>query len=373
MSEIILPPGLPKDLQVHTIPANTMPWYDFRSRGIGGSDVGYLMGLSQYKASIEVFYEKIGDTEPFMEDNEATFHGKYFEGYLKKMWEYWDGKDRGYIKNYQAGVKIREVKLIDSYIVNPKYPWLFASLDGLIPQGQFSLLKGAPKLEKPGILEVKTISGFYMKQWEAGIPPQYLAQVHQYMLVLDLDYCEIILMKDGRYLSVLPIERNQKMCDRILEMTHDFWYERVEPAKALKKAKIMYEKDDRFDLAEQAIAQVHELEPPPDESPAYKEFLAKKLLFDPISKEGEQQQLFDAINYKKWSEAVKACENVKRGYENKIRHHMNEINADKLDFLESGYIALTQRKGSNKTTFNNRVKVDIDADDIRDEIDTLNI
>ncbi len=370
-NKIQLPLGLPSDLEVYTIPANTPPWYDFREKGIGGSEVGYLMGLSPYKSSVEVFYEKIGGIEQFMEDNEATFHGKYFENYVKDIWQYWDGQASGYIKNYQAQKKIRDVVQVDSYIINPKFPWLFASLDGIIPQGQFTLKNGAPLLEKPGVLEVKTISSMYARMWEAGIPPQYLTQVHQYMIVLEVDYAEIILLKDGRYVEVLPIERDERLCEQILSITKDFWYNKVLPAKQLKEDVVKHEQDDRMDLSEEAQGEIHLLEPSPDDSEAYKNFQASKQLFDPIEVEGDQQSIFTLAEHLKWGVVEKKAKAMKLLQENRIRKTMADINADKMTFGDSGYCSLSVRKGSSKTTFRNGLKIEVNKEDIEDQIEGL--
>jgi len=373
MSEIQLPLSLPRDLQIHTMQANTPEWYKFRERGIGGSEVGYIMGLSPYKCSMEVFQEKIGEVEPFSDDNEASFHGKYFENYLRKIWKYYDGSKIGYIKNQQARKVAREYLEVSSYVVNPKYPWLFASVDGLINAGQFTLLPGAPILEKPGILEVKTISSMYARLWEEGIPPQYLTQVHQYMLIMEVDYAEIILLKDGRYIDVMPIERNEKMCQAIIDVTKEFWYNSVVPAQECKVKATEAEKNDRFDLAEQYAAKIQMLEPGPDSSEAYKNFMANKQLFDPIEKEGTQDDLFDLIAYKKWHEVGKIAKSNKTLYENKVRKRMSDVNADKLDLDESGYVSLTTKKGSTKTVFNNRIKIKLDIDAIKEKIENVNL
>ena len=48
---------------IYTSTVNMAPddWLMFRNRGIGASEVGYIMGLSPYKSNVELFYEKIGE------------------------------------------------------------------------------------------------------------------------------------------------------------------------------------------------------------------------------------------------------------------------------------------------------------------------
>ena len=63
-----------KDL-IHTSTQDMTPeqWLGFRKRGIGASEVGAIMGLSQYKSNVELFYDKIGQGLGFNVENIAMF------------------------------------------------------------------------------------------------------------------------------------------------------------------------------------------------------------------------------------------------------------------------------------------------------------
>ena len=56
-----------------TVEMSPDDWLGFRGRGIGASEVGYIMGLSPYKSNVELFYEKIGEKLGYNLENIAMF------------------------------------------------------------------------------------------------------------------------------------------------------------------------------------------------------------------------------------------------------------------------------------------------------------
>src|SRR5690242_5416401 len=110
---------------------STEEWLTFRKRGIGASEVGYIMGLSPYKSNVELFYEKLAEGISQQQETAPTFMGKYMEAVIADLWQYWEeGKDQITMQqNYNAGKKVRTMQRVNAYIQNPKYPHLFASLD----------------------------------------------------------------------------------------------------------------------------------------------------------------------------------------------------------------------------------------------------
>jgi putative phage-type endonuclease len=366
-----LPEGLPSNLEYYPLVTHSEEWHSFRRNGIGGSEVGYIMGLSPYKSSIQLFYEKIGEHEPSREQNEAMFHGTHLESYVANLWKYYDGTKTGYIENFNQNNIIRDLFVVDGYIRNPKYPHLFANVDGIMPIGSVSLAT-SEVLEKNGLLEIKTIGSFYAKVWDDGIPPQYLAQVHQYMMILELDYCEIAMLIDGKFFEVHIVERSQRLCDQIEQMTLEFWEDRVVPAKELLEKKKEHDKAKRYDLAEEAEGGVHMLEPEADNSEAYKEFMQRKQLLDPIIIEGTQEMKENLIKHKYWGAIEKTSKKMKTLYENKSRKILMDANSDKMTFGdEEGYVDLSKRKGSDKLILGNRIKTKVDLDIVNDILEDV--
>lgn len=362
------------NISIVEIKVHSPEWYEFRKNGVGTSEVGYLLSLSPYKSSLELYYEKVGIYEPPDWQSEPAFHGTNLEAYTVDMWQYHDGSDEGYMDNYANNNKIKtreyyEIK--DKYFINKKYPWMFVSLDGLILPGNPNMITGEP-LKTHGILEAKLISGFVLKQWD-GVPPSYLAQIHQAMIVLECEYAELAMLQDGKRFSVQPLELSRDFADVIIEKSKDFWYNRVAPAKELMAKKKEADLAGDIDSSNELESQINQLEPPPDDSEAYKNFMAKSALGEPETIGGGLDELAWAESMKNLGSMGKKIASQKLLYENRLRKFMKDEKVDKVDFGEEGYVKLSERKNSDKLLLSNGIKYKPDADFIDKEYKKLNL
>jgi len=361
-------------LEVINIKEHSPEWYAFRLTGIGGSEAGSVLGLNKWEASIELFHKKIGTVSMNIEPNEAMFHGTHLEEYVAKLWQYWDGEDGGYMRNYNAQKVIRKARRVNGYVKNPKYPWLFASVDRLMNIGSHKISDGS-MIEEEGILEVKTISSWSMKMWEGGIPPYHITQVIQYMTILETDYAEFAILKDGRYLSVLPVDLKSResnvIAERILDETKDFWYNRVVPAQEAYRKRQEAERQGNTTLVQECDAQIAELEPLPDGSEAYKKFLSQSELREPDTAEGDMSQYELAKKVKMAQAMKKRLEEVETKAKSELMKYMRDNNVEVLDFDNLGYCDLKGKKGSDNLTFNVRIKQKPDDEDINGEVNKL--
>ncbi len=264
-----------KHIKVHLMKAHSEEWYEFRKNGVGGSEIGAILGLSNYKSSLEVFHEKVGLFQSPNIENEPMFHGTELEDYVMKLWQYW-GPDGDYIDNFRKGIVIRKCRRVNGYITNPKYPWLFSSVDRLINKNQPSVLDWEIAMDEEKVLECKTISGWLVRIWESGIPPYHLAQIQSYMTVLEVDYAELAILVDGRKLDIYGVKHSPEFSERILQVTGDFWNERVLPARELMKPVYEGKVKEGTSEYEDIVAQVYQLEPDPDGSEAYKNFMNER-------------------------------------------------------------------------------------------------
>ena len=346
--------GLGEHLVLHEIKEQTKEWYDFRMNGIGGSEVGSLLRLSDYLSAAELYNMKVGTVPAKKMQNQPMFHGTNLEDYIRNMWKYYDGTKDGYMANYRAGKVIRDVHKPKGYITNPKYPYLFASTDGLIPKGSPSFFTGEV-LDKPGGLEVKQISSFVLNKWEGAIPPYYMAQAQQYMLVLELDYFEFVMLKDGKELIVDYVIADEGFQKLILDTSTSFWEDRVVPGR---KAKEISDKalldGDKKDY-EHFSSVVQQLEPDPDDSEAYSMFMRESWKKEAKEMIGGMAEWSMCRMYSFWHNVEKMAKKQKTYSGNKIRHHMRECNVDKFTFEEDGYFSITGTDSKNR--LNNSIKL----------------
>jgi len=295
-------------------------WLNFRLRGVGASEVGTLLGLNPYKSKIELFYQKLGFIPLKQDENLAMFYGSRLEDFVANMWQYYDNDAESVIGNFNTEVKKRFCKPVPGYVLNADYPNLFFSPDRIITKGETDRIVYNGNLVTKnihGVLEIKTISGFASKQWEGGIPPSYIIQLTTYMIGLETSYGEIVLLEDGRKLTVLPVERNEAIVTEILSAIQDF--------------------TDRVEAARADIENVHLYEPEPDGTQAFESFLNQRYANSEIKTlQGTPELLEIAINHKKAQEEGKRQDVIVREYSNQIKNYMKEHEA--LDFGLKGKI-----------------------------------
>lgn len=136
-------------------------WLQFRTKGIGGSDTGAILGVSPFKTNVEVWEEKTGRKVPTdLSTNEKVNYGKNAEDLLVKMFE---------LDYPEYKVEIDKTTVF-------KRDFMFASLDGILTD----------KNGNKGVLEIKTTELFSSKdlaKWDKQIPQYYYTQLLHYLIV----------------------------------------------------------------------------------------------------------------------------------------------------------------------------------------------
>jgi putative phage-type endonuclease/ribA/ribD-fused uncharacterized protein len=139
-------------------PSGSKEWHDQRAKGIGGSDIGAILGQSPFSTRDDIFKSKTGQTIPEEKtDNGALFRGDAWEAHIARRFA-------------QENPSFRFVHCKDSW-KNTVRPHQLGNLDGLV----FDDMSDVPA----AIVEIKTSSAPY--SWENGVPAYYRAQVLWYM------------------------------------------------------------------------------------------------------------------------------------------------------------------------------------------------
>lgn len=170
-------------------------WLEERRKGIGGSDVAAIMGMSPWKTAFSVYQEKRREVEDWG-GNSLTDWGKRMEPAIRQWY------------SDQTG---REVRLPDKIMYHPDYPFMFASLDGLTDDRR--------------IVEIKTArSG---KKWgEPGtnqIPDYYMLQCQHYMLVTGFAVTDVPVSIAGSPPVMYEVPADKDLQDLIVEAETEFW------------------------------------------------------------------------------------------------------------------------------------------------------
>ena len=360
-------------LEIIRIPQHTPEWYEFRKNGIGGSEIGTILGLNKYDTVIRVFHEKVGDIDIRKDDNSFMFWGRELEDKIADIWRYYDGTSEGYIENFKNGKIVRECQRVNGYVINPKYPWLFASLDRVMNiKGGINLITQQP-LTSEGVLECKGLSYWAAQIWQDGIPISYLAQIHQYMAILETDYSEIAILQDGNRFRVEKIQRDDALCERIIEISKMFWENRILPAKEAFAKRQMAEIDNNLQEMEKYDEVIMRHEPEPDKSEAYKEFMEERFLKEREVVEGTIDQ-YDMCKEDTFiRKMINRLEEERTGIKNKLLQALGKSGAEVIDFAKLGNVTWSERKGAKSRTFSIRIKESPSEDLVEREYNKLKL
>jgi putative phage-type endonuclease len=363
------------DLIITRIEPHTKAWHDFRRNGIGGSEIGDICGLvkPEWNRTIVHFHNKVGDIITETPDNPKMFFGRVLEDTVAEMWKYYDGSELGYIENFKNNRVIRTCRNLNGFVVNPKYPWLFGSLDRLMNiKGGMNLITGQP-LTTEAILECKCISYNASRQWEDGTPPSYIAQVHIYMIIMETDYAELAVLRDGNDFFVERVARDEALCQRLISVSKAFWENRVLPAKEAYAKKLVAEKAGNMRAIEDAETIIQQHEPNPDSSTHYRDFMNKKFLQERESIEGTMTT-YDLCKRDKVLIGVKnIIDDARMEISNTLVKELTLAGAEEINFGRLGNCTFSERKGSKNRVFSNRIKESPSEDQLLTEFKKLDL
>lgn len=183
---------------IGTFDSNSPEWHALRLRGIGGSDVAGILGLSPWNSPFKVWAVKTGKLDDSFVPSEAAEWGNRLEPLvLDKIEE--EFPDYKIYRNVGTWA-------------NNERPWQLANPDALYetPDGRL------------GIIEVKTSR--YEDGWENGQPPvHYQTQVQWYAQTLGLDAPILVAaLFSGSKFRVFELEVNKFQQDMFLAEVEKF-------------------------------------------------------------------------------------------------------------------------------------------------------
>jgi len=170
-----------------------------RMKGIGGSDMPIILGLSSYKTPYQLYLEKKGLLEPNFEESPLQYWGNQLESIIRR--------------EFQKRNKVR-VKLVRDTIIHPFYDFLRGHLDGFIPKWN-------------AVLEVKCSHQFMAQKWgEPGtdiVPMEYLVQVAFYCSLINAPQARIAVLIGGNEYREFKYMRDLDLEKTIIDAACGFW------------------------------------------------------------------------------------------------------------------------------------------------------
>jgi putative phage-type endonuclease len=172
-------------------------WLQYRTQGIGGSDVSVIAGINPFKSAHQLWLEKTGQAEPEEAGSEYTHFGTLLEPIVRK--EFME----------RTGIRVRQKHML---LQSEEYPFMLADLDGVIREnGELC------------IFEAKTASAYKQEVWEEGVPAPYIMQVQHYMAVTGAKKTYIAALVGGNHFFCHEVMRDEEMIGKIIAMEKYFW------------------------------------------------------------------------------------------------------------------------------------------------------
>ena len=182
------------------IPVNRDEWLKQRSKGLGGSDAGAVMGLNPYKSAYTLWAEKTGLVSSYVPENEAIRLGNDLEDYVAKRF---------------AERENKRIKRSSYCYQSKQFPFMRANVDRLI-------------VGENSALECKTANPFKDGDYSSNIiPPSYYCQCLHYMVVCGFDrmYLAVLVFQKGFYTYVIDRGNEAVEADiqALIQAEKDFW------------------------------------------------------------------------------------------------------------------------------------------------------
>lgn len=166
-------------------------WHQFRRHHIGASEIGIILGESDFRSVWELWAEKCGMIEG-QETNFAMQRGKLAEPLIATLYESETGE-----------------RLESKVCEYADWPVLSASLDGVTESGK------VVEFKYPGKEDLALAQ-------QGVVPEKYRAQVQQQMMCAGSQEADFVVY-DGEKIWIVPVKRDADYCARILVHAKEFW------------------------------------------------------------------------------------------------------------------------------------------------------
>jgi putative phage-type endonuclease len=196
-----------KNIKTKTTPVSIKrPW------GIGGSDIGAIVGLSPYRSAVDVWAEKVRGASS---TDSAAIHlrfGQHLEPFVAQEYERVTG---------------HQTHELPKTLRHKTYAHLFAHVDRLVS------VKGAPVLDKRGsvctttLLECKTASAFSSDQWGQAwtdeVPAAYLAQCLWYTTITGCEEANLAVLLGNSDFRIYRVCHDEELGQSLIDAALSFW------------------------------------------------------------------------------------------------------------------------------------------------------
>lgn len=196
---------------------NEAEWLSVRTKGIGGSDVGAICGVSPFSSARQIYFNKTGQFEEALKPGAAAQERMHFGHLLEPIVADEFAKRELTADKGREGWTLCE---LGATVCLKGNVWMRANVDRLIKDNTGKVV---------GILECKTTSEYNDEEWANGdILLSYIYQLNWYMYILDIKWGAFACLVGGNKFYTYEVFRNDELLqDVILPAVEDFWFNNV--------------------------------------------------------------------------------------------------------------------------------------------------
>lgn len=172
---------------------------ELRRKSIGSSDIGIILGVSQFMSPVQLYLQKRGELPP-VQETEAMAWGTLLEHDVCARYQHITGNKVARVN------KTQRLK---------GYDWATSHIDRRV-------------VGQSKILEAKCVGQYSGKGFgDAGtddLPEHILAQVQWQMGVNEMDLCDVAALFGAQWaMRIFPVERDKELFATMLERAIEFW------------------------------------------------------------------------------------------------------------------------------------------------------
>jgi len=190
-----------------------------RTKYLGGSDIGAILGFSKYRTALDIWLEKTGRVVNTV-DNLPVRFGTFAESFVAS--EY--ATQTGYTLVHS-----------ESGVAHPKHPFMVGHIDRYVfdgGNGSSELFHSNGTCTASHLLECKTASPFNQSDWgDLGtdeVPMSYLVQCLWYLAITNLERCDVAVLFGNSDFRIYEVYRDQELEEIIIEKAVAFWNDYVQ-------------------------------------------------------------------------------------------------------------------------------------------------
>ena len=214
-----------------------------RTKYLGGSDIGAILGFSKYRTALDVWLEKTGRIVNKV-DNLPVRFGSFAESFVAGEYATQTGYD---LVHSEEGV------------AHPTYPFMVGHIDRFVfnsslggPVDSEDLFNSDGSCAATHLLECKTASPFNQSDWgELGtdeVPMSYLVQCLWYLDITNLERCDVAVLFGNSDFRIYEVYRDKELEDLIITKAAAFWNDYVQadtppPAQCEADYQLLFKKE----------------------------------------------------------------------------------------------------------------------------------